>query len=335
MGLGTGEGGDRIVVDDPHNVLEAESDTKRREVLQWWDETMSTRLNDPETGAHIIIMQRVHEQDLTGHILAKNAGYEHLMLPMRYETNHPAPCSTVLGEVDIRDEPNEPLWDERFSEEVLGKLEKDLGEYAWAGQMQQRPAPREGGIIKVDNIQIVDVSPCDTVASVRAWDKAATQNSGARTAGVRIDRLEDGRYLLVHCEKGQWSQDEREKRIQSIAVLDGVDTNIWMEQEPGSAGKDSVQLSIRGLAGFSARAERATGDKLTRADPFAVQVEAGNVLMLRGAWNQEYVDELRMFPNGKFKDQMDATSLAFNKVALSLGWGDFYGTNDQLEEALA
>jgi len=150
-GLGTGEGGDRIVVDDPHNVREAESDTVRGGVALWWDEVMSTRINNPNTGAFVIIMQRVHDNDLAGHVLAKG-GYTHLCLPARYEPRiqielhvHP---STEYRFQDPRVEPGELLWPERFDERALSDIEKDLGEYAVAGQLQQRPAPREGGIFK-------------------------------------------------------------------------------------------------------------------------------------------------------------------------------------------
>ena len=140
-GTATGEGGDRIVVDDPHNVNEAESELVRRGVLEWWDQVMSTRLNDPKRGTKVIVMQRVHEADLAGHVLTQG-GYEHLCLPAEYEG--PTRC-TVIGWSDPRDEPGQLLWAERFGPDEIQALKRSMGSYAAAGQLQQRPAPAEGG----------------------------------------------------------------------------------------------------------------------------------------------------------------------------------------------
>jgi len=131
-GLGTGEGGDIIAVDDPHNTLGAESQAKREGALTWWDETMSTRLNDPKTGRIIIVMQRLHERDLAGHVLAQG-GYEHLCLPARFESKHPTKSQTSLGFVDPRTEAGHPLWAEKYGESELADLEKRLGPYGVAG----------------------------------------------------------------------------------------------------------------------------------------------------------------------------------------------------------
>ena len=106
----TGEGGDIIVIDDPHNVREAESSTVREGVLEWWDQAMQTRLNDPKTGAFVLIMQRVHENDLTGHILGNEFNaWDHLCLPARYEKKHPTPTRSSLGFKDPRREEGELL----------------------------------------------------------------------------------------------------------------------------------------------------------------------------------------------------------------------------------
>ena len=126
----TGEGGDIILVDDPHNVREAESGTVREGVLDWWNQAMQTRLNDPKNGAFVIIMQRVHENDLTGHILANEYDeWEHLCLPARYEPNHPTPVKSSLGFVDPRKEEGELLWAERIDEKTITNLEVALGSY--------------------------------------------------------------------------------------------------------------------------------------------------------------------------------------------------------------
>ena len=164
----TGEGGDIILVDDAHNVREKESDVVRQSVLDWWDEAMSTRLNDPVTGAYVIIMQRVHHQDLVGHLLEKG-GWEHLCLPARYETDHPSRSVHDMRTVD-----GELLWKNRFPEKTISELEQNLGTYGAAGQLQQRPAPRDGGMFRRGWWTTVDAVPAGG-RTVRAWDLAGTR----------------------------------------------------------------------------------------------------------------------------------------------------------------
>jgi len=144
----TGEGGDIIVVDDPHNATEGESETIRQSTLDWWDAAMSTRLNDPKTGAYVIVMQRLHEADLCGHILSREHDWEHLCLPARYESEHPTPIRSSMSYLDERKVDGALLWPDRVGETELSELETRLGPYRAAGQLQQRPAPAEGGLFQ-------------------------------------------------------------------------------------------------------------------------------------------------------------------------------------------
>jgi hypothetical protein len=141
-GVATGEGGDRVVCDDPHKAGEAQSDVTRESVLSWWDQTMSTRLNQPRSGAMVIVMQRLHERDLTGHPVERG-GYAHLCLPAEFEPSHP-----LVWPDDPRVVEGELLWPERIHGESLGQIKLSLGSYGSAGHLQQRPAPDEGGILK-------------------------------------------------------------------------------------------------------------------------------------------------------------------------------------------
>jgi hypothetical protein len=143
-GSATGEGGDRIVCDDPHNVQEVESDTVRKGTLDWFDIVMSTRVNDPKTSATVVVMQRCHQQDLSGHLL-EQGGWEHLCLPAEYEGPTRA---TSIGFSDPRTAIGELLWNERFGPQEIADLKRKLGSYAAAGQLQQRPSPLGGGIFK-------------------------------------------------------------------------------------------------------------------------------------------------------------------------------------------
>jgi predicted phage terminase large subunit-like protein len=149
---------------------------------------------------------------------------------------------------------------------------------------------------------------------VRYWDKAATKDAGAYTAGVKMTLISDGRWIIEDVKRGRWGSAERERIIQQTAEADGQNVQIWVEQEPGSGGKESAEGTIRNLAGYSVYAERPTGDKTSRADPFSVQVNNGNISLLIGAWHREYIEELRFFPFSTFKDQVDASSGAFNKL---------------------
>src|SRR5579872_6895497 len=143
-GTATGEGGDRIVCDDPHNVKEAESDSIRKDTLDWWNVVMSTRVNDPRTAAKVVVMQRCHQLDLSGHLL-EQGGFEHLCLPAEHEGTK---CTTSIAWSDPRERRGELLWPERFGPKEIEDLKLRLGSYGAAGQLQQRPSPAEGGIFK-------------------------------------------------------------------------------------------------------------------------------------------------------------------------------------------
>lgn len=159
-GVGTGERGDRVILDDPHNVKEAELEIVRNDTVRWFREAMSNRLNDPETGAVIIIMQRVHEADVAGVILELGLPYCHLRIPMEYDPDFQLDDdgnvkSTVIGWVDPRWNEDEPestrgdlAWPERFSERVYDDIKATVGPYAVAAQYQQTPEQRGGGIFQ-------------------------------------------------------------------------------------------------------------------------------------------------------------------------------------------
>jgi hypothetical protein len=158
-GVGTGERGDRIILDDPHNVKESESPTVRKETIRWFRESMSSRLNNMETGAKVVIMQRVNEEDVAGEIIGELGDWVHLLIPMEYvwrvDEEGDAPA-TEIGWVDPRwrETPEECdgelAWPERFPERIIGSMKKDAGPYAWAAQYQQTPEARGGGIFQRD-----------------------------------------------------------------------------------------------------------------------------------------------------------------------------------------
>jgi predicted phage terminase large subunit-like protein len=310
----TGGRGDRLVIDDPHSTETAESDTERGNTIRIFRESVPLRLNDAKTSAIVVIMQRLHHQDVSGQIMALKLGYQHIMLPMEYEPKRQ--CSTILGIQDPRTYDGELLFPERFPRETVERDKIPMGQYAIAGQLQQRPTPREGGLFKRDWFQgmIIDAAPKGTIWW-RHWDLAAsTRKTSPWTAGVRLGLAPNGTYIVGHVVRERKDGNAVKELIKQTAEIDGTEVGISLPQDPGQAGKAQKSDMIAMLAGYNARAEVETGDKETRATPFSAQCEAGNVYLVRGAWNMEYIEELCLFPGGSFADQVDASSGAFARL---------------------
>lgn len=314
-----------IIIDDPLNPKKAASDIELRGAGIWMERTLSTRKIDKEVVPTILVMQRLAENDPSGMLLEKmKAGKKkirHICLPG--EIFNPKAAESVQPPELVEKYVDGMLDPVRINKDVLQELEADLGQYGYAGQIQQQPAPPDGGMFKVGKIEKVQRPPDPMIIQqLRYWDKAGTDakdNPGsAHTAGVKIAYLSTGKYCIMDVVRGQWASEEREAKIKSIAELDGPKVPIWIEQEPGSGGKDSARSTIKNLAGYSIHAETVggAGDKVRRADPFSVQVNWGNVVMVEGPWNHEFINELGSFPFSKWKDQVDAASAGFNKLAL-------------------
>ena len=577
----TGEGGNILVVDDPHNVRDKESEIKRMAALDWWDQSASNRLNDSVTGAFVVIGQRVHHQDLCGHLIDKG-GWTHLCLPARYESDHPH-----VSIHDQRTKDGDLLWESRFPEETLQILEADLGSYGctpaespvlmsdlslkpisevregdevvgfapgeiqegasyarthlqptrvvktyrhpnasiakllmasgeyarctpdhrwyrkmrndhpnstycaasirsplvrvcppqlpkfklgderlagwlcgfyegegsvsfsrrnkgcrpvgsitfyqgagrnaplcerledalnhfgfdysihrddrkdpsrgvnfeyrvyrikgqslplfqrflhitqtvkwrdrmietaygarfgnrdrveaiesdgvedafalqtetgnyivWglassnsAGQMQQRPAPRSGGMFDRNWWDIVEAAPAGGVV-VRGWDLAGTEEAAGKkikaswTAGCKM-KLSKGTYYIEDVNRFRGSPATVERGVRNTAEQDGYSVLVDLPQDPGQAGKAQAQYLVKQLAGFNIRYSPESGAKEVRAEALSAQAEAGNVKLVRGAWNTKFIEEGAFFPNSDFSDQIDAASRAFHRL---------------------
>ena len=314
-GKGTGEHPDRIIIDDPLTADQARSDVERRAANDWFDQTISTRGVTRDT-AIIVVMQRLHEDDLAGHLLGRG-GWEHLCLPMRYEKTVAAE-GTRLGHLadarDPRTEDGELLWPGLFTEKIVRQLELDLGPYGIAGQLQQRPAPIGGGLFKREWFKLVDASPA-MARRARGWDTAGTEGGGDWTVGVKIAES-GGVFYVEDVRREQLGPAGVDSLMKLTAQLDGKAISQREEKEGGSAGKAVDAARVKTLVGFDYAGVQISGDKVTRAKPFRAQVEAGNVCLVKGAWNEKYIEELCLFPNGKHDDQIDGSSCAFNAVLL-------------------
>jgi predicted phage terminase large subunit-like protein len=291
--------GGAIIIDDPHKADEAASDVIRQGVIDWFQNTVESRKNSPDTPI-IVIMQRLHQKDLAGWLLGEKPGVE------------PGGNGEVWEHLCLSawNDDGTPLWPEKHSADELLRMEK-AAPYVFAGQYRQRPAPPSGGLIKPDLMPIVDAIPAGVLEWCRGWDLGATV-TGDFTAGARIGRMADGRYIITDVRRERFETAERDALIRNTAERDGRGTvKQSLPQDPGQAGKSQVLSMARMLAGHTLHFSPETGDKVTRADPMASQINVGNVLMLRGPWNDAFVEECRLFPNGAFDDQVDAASRAF------------------------
>ncbi len=311
----TGGRGDRVIIDDPHSTETAESDAEREATTRIFRESVPSRLNNPASSAIVVIMQRLHEKDVSGVIGDLGLGYEHLMLPMEFEPARR--CRTSIGFVDPRSQDGELLFPERFPREVVERDKKVMGAYAVAGQFQQRPAPREGGMFQRGDFEIVEAAPA-TSRKVRRWDFAATDPKKSKgdpdwTVGLLLSEHR-GIYYVEDVTRDRKTPAGVESMLRNTASQDGRLIRIVIPEDPGAAGKSNVAHLTRLLAGYDVRAARETGSKTDRARPVSAQAEAGNIKLVRGKWNEAFLEEVCMFPSGAHDDQVDALSGAFAEL---------------------
>jgi predicted phage terminase large subunit-like protein len=304
----TGTGAGLIMLDDPvKNREEAESQSFRDRVYDWFTDDIWTR-REPGC-ACVIIQTRWHEDDLAGRILASEDG------PNWRVVNLPA----LAQEADpLKREPGAALWPDRYDVPALEQIRSVLGGYSFSALYQQSPVPPGGGMFKREWFDVVGAAPAQATR-IRAWDRAATDKDGDYTVGLLMAKDGDNVFYIEDVVRGQYSDLAGERIIAQTAATDAAkypNVVTWLEQEPGSSGKMVAQMTVRALAGYTVKAERSTGDKATRAAPFAAQCEARNVKLVKGAWNGALLEELSSFPYGAHDDQIDAASLAFSKLAL-------------------
>jgi predicted phage terminase large subunit-like protein len=317
----TSQRGDRLIIDDPHSTETAESDAERNATTRKFREGALNRLNDQKRSAIVVIMQRLHEVDLSGVIKSLGMDFTHVMLPMEFEAERK--CVTPIGE-DPRTEDGDLLDPVRMPRDELDKLKRGMTQYAIAGQYQQRPSPREGGLFKRHWFDFVRAAPAQR-RICRGWDLAASKKKAGQTtgpaftAGVKLS-VANGTYYVENSVREQGSPAEVDKLIKNTAVADGTHVTISIPQDPGQAAISQKLAFGKLLAGFECRFSAETGDKETRANPVSAQAEIGNIKIIRtgdparDAWIAPFLDEVCLFPSGKFKDQTDALSRAFQQL---------------------
>ena len=320
QGSATGEGGDFIIVDDPHKVGEAESERVRTSVIGWWDKTMSTRGNDPKTVCRVVVGQRVHESDLCGHLLSQG-GYDWLCLPAEYDgVKRP----TSLGWEDPRDKVDDLLWPERFGADEIKELKIRLGSFAAASQLQQQPAPAEGGLVQSSwwRYYSSENQPSRFDLMIQSWDCAFKGKSTSDFVVGQVWGVSSGNYYLVDQVRGRWTFSRTVAEIQSLKIKYPDSSAILIEDAAnGPAIIDSLKQKLPGVI-----AVRPDGGKLARFQSIAPVIESGNVYLptpKHSPWVDDLVHEVTFFPNGSHDDQVDAMSQALRRLLKSSGTGAF------------
>lgn len=334
----TGARGDRVIIDDPLSVEDASSEAVRNSRKEWFLEAVPTRLNKPLESAIIVIMQRLHEEDTSGLILDKGLGYDHIMLPMRYEPSRAAP--TLLGYEDPRTEEGELLFPDRFPEAVVERDEKALGPYAVAGQFQQTPEPRGGGVIKREwwkkwegkgypKFDYV-VAAVDTAYTTKTENDCSAMTvwgifSGGDDAALPTRQiLRDGSIvfdsdrsyshgkcsvMLAYGWADRLELHELVERIQDTMDFYSVDKLLIENKASGY----SVAQELRRLYGhedFVVQLVDPKGlDKLARVYSIQHLFAEGLIYAPEKPWAETVINQCAQFPRGKHDDIVDTVSL--------------------------
>lgn len=312
-----------ILVDDPLDPQQAGavSAADITAANNFMSEVLPSRKVDKATTIMWLIMQRLHQNDPTGYLLSKGKEtVRHICLP--------AERSNKVKPIRLRRKYVDGLMDPiRLNREILKEARIDLGEFGYAGQYDQNPVPRGGGMFKPGCMEVAPPPPFGSrqwVHRCRFWDKAGTRGGGAYTVGLLMGRWRPAHAPGDGSEDDWWILDvvrvqleaaEREKLILATAKADGRDVVVGVEQEPGSGGKESAQLTVKRLAGYRVRVVPAVGTKEDRADSWAVMVNAGAFKVKSAEWTKDLLDEMKYFPFSKYKDQVDAGAGAFTILA--------------------
>ena len=308
-GTVTGKGGNRIVVDDPHNPLQAESDTQRQRAIDLFLGTVTTRLDDKQHGAIVVVQQRVHTADLSATCL--DLGYTHLCLPAVAETR-----TTIVGprskKVILREE-GDLLWPAREGPAEIAQRKIELGAYGFASQYQQSPSPRGGGIFKRAWWAYYDEPPDDVEEVAQSWDLAVKGGTGHDFVVGLVAARRGADIYLIDRVKAQLSFNEQLEAIRRMCAAYPAARTILVEAAAnGIPVVETLKHTIPGIIAVTPK-----GGKVERAAACAPRVEAGNVYLPRPTgpdgrripgrdWVDDFIQQLAVFPKGAHDDDVDA-----------------------------
>jgi predicted phage terminase large subunit-like protein len=303
----TGKGGDRIIVDDPHNPQQVESDTQRESAITYFRRTLSTRLDSKNQGTIVVVMQRLHEHDLSA--VCQELGYHHVCLPAEAEA-HTTITFPRSERVKVR-ERGDLLWPAREGATALAMMQRVLGSANYAGQYQQRPAPAGGLLFKRDWFKFFDTAPAD-LSVTQSWDLAFKDGPENDCVVGLVGGKKDANIYLVDRMKGRWNFADTCRQIQACRQRHPKTAAILIEDTAnGPAVMDTLKSKVPRIIPVQPE-----GGKQARA--YAVQplVEAGNIylpnprlygqLVPERAWVEDFLHQLTIFPRGSHDDDVDA-----------------------------
>jgi len=317
-GTVTGHGADFLGLDDPHSLGDVHSDAARSSVHQFYQKVWHSRLNSPKTGCRFCIMQRGHQDDIASRMI-DTFDYEVLLLPTEYDPKRST--VTSIGFKDPRTKAGELLCPERKGQQEVDE-DKAIKGRDFETQDNQNPQPEEGVMFKRAWFKVVDALPVKgRLRTARFWDCAATESKPGKdpdwTVGTKLSKFEDGMFYVEDVVRGRWTPGVVDATILRTAQMDGRQVKVREEQEPGASGKSVIANHVQLLAGYDYAGKVPSGAKTTRWRPFAVQAEAGNVALLRGEWNQNWLQEIAGVPDAAHDDQADSMAGAFEDVAIA------------------
>lgn len=300
----TGVRGDRVILDDPISADNANSEAELEASRIAFTETLPTRVNN-EKSAIVVVMQRLSEKDTSGVILTMGLPYVHLCIPMRFESARR--CVTSIGWEDPRTQEGELMFPERFGEQQVSELETTLGSYGTAGQLQQRPAPRGGGILKEEWYRYWTVQPALEFRIITADTAQKTGQENDYSVLECWGRSTTGQAVLLDMRRGKWEAPELLTTARAFWLkhkdADRSPLRSMMVEDKVS-GTGLIQTLRR--EGIPVLAVQRNNDKISRAHDSAPFVESGNVLLPQDApWLSDFLAESSSFPGGAHDDQLD------------------------------
>lgn len=309
----TGVRGDRVILDDPISADNANSQAKLEAAKIAFTETLPTRVNN-EKSAIVVVMQRLNEGDVSGVILDMKLPYVHLYIPMRFESANR--CETIIGWKDPRTVEGELMFPERFSEQQVKELETTLGPYGTAGQLQQRPAPRGGGIIKVDWFKYYVELPQLEFRSIFVDTALKDGQENDYSVFECWGRSTTGQAVLIDLLRGKWEAPDLLEKARAFWFkhLESHPAPLRsMEIEDKASGTGLIQtLRREGVPILPIPRDK---DKISRGHDAAPFIASGNVLLPVSAhWLDEFLNEVKLFPAGKNDDQLDPMFDAIQRV---------------------
>jgi predicted phage terminase large subunit-like protein len=309
-GVLTGRGADFVIIDDPLKPDQALSETQRKAVNNWFDHTLYSRLNDKRTGRIILIMQRLHEDDLVGHVLGLE-DWKMIRFPAIAEEDETHVIRTPYGIQRIERRSGEALHPEREPLEVLNRLRATLGEYNFAGQYQQVPAPLGGGMVKAEWFKTYTTNdlPAKFEMIVQSWDTANKPTELSDYSVCSTWSLKDKHLYLLHVYRKRVGYPELKRAVRDQA--EAFTPQVILIEDKASGTQLIQELVSEGM--HSIKRYEPVMDKIMRMHSVTSTIENGFVHVPdKAAWLGEFLHELTAFPKGKYDDQADSTSQALD-----------------------